>query len=387
MGSLFKSKSQKSTSNSTSTSEPWQPAQGNLKDILGDISSWYDQAQQTGYISPTGDLGSIYQQYLQGLNGAGNQITQGTNNLLNQGMDVTNQALQGYQGLQNGSMNYGTGDIVSGAQGLINNDLLQGQINAVNSGIQRNLQEQAFTGIDRNAVAGGNAGSSRAGVAQAIAARDASEQMANNEANIRANAYNNALNQSQSVLNQNIQNQLTGLQGTAQLGNQIYNNTGNYINTIMGQLAPSLQSAQLQQMIQGQQQTDQIGQRDFLANLISSYYLPVSGSVGGMGGFTTGTGTQTTPGGSTFGSILGAGQAAGNIWNSFSDKRLKKNIKYIGTEAGHKIYTWDWTKRGEEIAGKQPTRGVIAQEVMKTHPDAVTKDPSTGYLVVDYTKL
>lgn len=387
MGSLFKSKSQTSKSSSSSTSEPWKPAQENLKNILGDISNWYDQAQQTGYISPTGDLGSIYQQYLQGLQNTGNQLTTGTNALLNQGMDVTNQALQGYQGLQSGSMNYGTGDIVSGAQGLINNDLLQSQIDAVNRGIQQNLTEQQFTGIDRNAVAGGNAGSSRAGVAQAIAARDASQQMSDQAANIRANAYQNALNQSQSVLNQNIQNQMAGLQGTAQLGNQIYNNTGNYINTIMSQLQPSLQSAQLQQMIQGQQQTDQIGQRDFLAQLISSYYLPVSGSIGGMGGYTTGTGTQTTPGGSTFGSILGAGQAAGNIWQSFSDKRLKKNIKYIGTEAGHKIYTWDWTKRGQEIAGHQPTRGVIAQEVMKTNPEAVSTDPSTGYLIVDYTKL
>lgn len=385
MGSIFKSKSQ--TSKQSSSSSPWEPAQDNLKDILGDISDWYGNAQDTGYISSTGDLSSIYQQYLEGLNNASGSMNSTTNDLLNQGIGGMQNALNNYNNVAGGSLNYSTDDIVKGANGLINNDLIQSQIDATNRGIQQNLTEQQFTGIDRAAAGSGNMGSSRAGVAQAIAARDASQMMADNEASIRSNAYNNALNQSQSVLNSNISNQLQGMAGAGGAAGNLYNQGQQYSQGALSGLNGMLTSAQLQQMIQGQQQTDAIGERDYIADLISQYYLPVSGAIGGMGG--TSIGKTTTPGSSPFQSALGAGAAIGSMYQNFgfSDKRLKKNIEYVGMEGGHKVYTWDWTKRGKEIAGTQPNRGVIAQEVMMTHPEAVTKDPSTGYLKVNYSKL
>lgn len=390
MGSLFKGKSQ--TSTQSTTNEPWKPAQSNLKDILGDISNWYDSAQNTGYISPTGDLNSIYSQYMNALNGSASGISDTTSSLLNSGISGSNSALSGYSNAANGGLNYSTSDIANAASSLYNSNLVNNQIDAANRQIDNTLNESTLTGIDRGAVAGGNMGSSRAGVAQAIALRDANQAKTDNANTITANAYNSAINTAANTLQNNTSTQLAGLAGVGNAANQLYSQGANYGTSVLSGLSGYLNSAQLQQMITAQQQTDAIGNRDYLANLISQYYLPVSGSVAGLG--STSTGKTTTPGTSMFSSILSganmAGSAAssfGSAYNSFSDKRLKKNIEYVGMEAGHKIYTWEWTKRGKELAGHQPNRGVIAQEVMLTHPEAVTRDEKTGFLKVDYTKL
>ena len=68
----------------------------------------------------------------------------------------------------------------------------------------------------------------------------------------------------------------------------------------------------------------------------------------------------------------------------FSDTRLKKNIVKIDTLKGINFYQWDWNEEGIRIgANKHPTFGVLAQEVQKTHPEAV-KTGEHGYLMVNY---
>ena len=70
-----------------------------------------------------------------------------------------------------------------------------------------------------------------------------------------------------------------------------------------------------------------------------------------------------------------------------SDKRLKKNIQYEDTFKGHKYYTWEWNDEGIRVgANKYPGWGVIAQEVQRKNPKAVTEGPH-GYLTVDYGAL
>jgi len=79
------------------------------------------------------------------------------------------------------------------------------------------------------------------------------------------------------------------------------------------------------------------------------------------------------------GAQLGAtvGSSAGK---SLSDRRLKKNIKRIGThKSGVGIYEYDYIWGG----GKQI--GVMAQEVEKVMPDAVFE--IHGFKGVDYAKL
>jgi hypothetical protein len=84
--------------------------------------------------------------------------------------------------------------------------------------------------------------------------------------------------------------------------------------------------------------------------------------------------------------ITGGGSLAGNML-SRSDIRLKTNIKPIGSKAGVNFYSWDWNEDGKRIADpKQPTVGVMAQELQKTHPHLV-EIGSDGFLRVNYDGL
>lgn len=63
---------------------------------------------------------------------------------------------------------------------------------------------------------------------------------------------------------------------------------------------------------------------------------------------------------------------------AFSDRRLKSNIQPLGERNGYQWYSYD-------IFG-QPSVGVMADEVQKIKPEAVSTHPS-GYLMVDYGAL
>jgi len=70
-----------------------------------------------------------------------------------------------------------------------------------------------------------------------------------------------------------------------------------------------------------------------------------------------------------------------------SDIRLKESIEYLGKSSnGHNVYTWNWNDKAIELGIDDPTTGVLAQEIMKTNPDAVTKG-THGYYVVNYNVL
>ena len=78
------------------------------------------------------------------------------------------------------------------------------------------------------------------------------------------------------------------------------------------------------------------------------------------------------------GSGGGGGQGGGGT--QFSDRRLKKNIKQIGTRSdGLGVYEFDY------IWGGARQIGLMAQEVQSVYPGAVSE--SGGYLMVDYSKV
>ena len=93
------------------------------------------------------------------------------------------------------------------------------------------------------------------------------------------------------------------------------------------------------------------------------------------------------------GAQANAGSDDSGKWGAFgtitaalitSDTRLKKNIVKIDTLKGINFYQWEWNEEGIRIgANKYPTFGVLAQEVQKTHPEAV-KTGEHGYLMVNY---
>lgn len=84
--------------------------------------------------------------------------------------------------------------------------------------------------------------------------------------------------------------------------------------------------------------------------------------------------------------VVGAGVSSGAWFGS--DERLKDNIELYDTMPnGVKVYTWEWNETAKSIGADQtPPFGVIAQEIMKTHPDAV-KEGEDGYLRVNYGKI
>lgn len=382
MGGMFKSKSQ--TTKSSEERNPWAPAQGDLKNILGEISNWYDDAKDTGYISSTGDLSGIYSQYLNGLNGISSNVQNTTQDMLNQGMSQ----MQGASDLYNkvGNTQYSAEDIMSQADKYINNDVLDNQINQANKGIYQRLDEQVIPGMEREHLAGGNAGSSRAALQNSLVTRDTNQIATDNAANIRSNAYQSAINTAMNNNQNNTNNMLNGAQGMQSAGNSLFGAGSQYGSAMMSGLAPMLEGAQLQQMIQGAQQADKIGKRDYIADLISQYYLPTVGTIGGMGG--TSTGKQQTPGSSMFNSLLSGGAAAGQIYSAFSDPMLKKNIRKLhDVEDGIGYYEWDWNEEGKKLTGEEHSEGLLAQEVKEKYPEFVSVDPGTGYMKVDYSIL
>jgi hypothetical protein len=110
-----------------------------------------------------------------------------------------------------------------------------------------------------------------------------------------------------------------------------------------------------------------------LAGLGSSTQMQQTGS---------GFGSSVTPGGpSMFQQAAGLVGAAAPFFSS--DKRLKTKIKFVRQLAnGIRWYTWEW----KDKSNKQPTYGVIAQEVQKIKPKAVKTGPD-GYLMVNYGAL
>lgn len=96
-----------------------------------------------------------------------------------------------------------------------------------------------------------------------------------------------------------------------------------------------------------------------------------------------GTTTSTQPKQSELGGIGSLLGGAASIAGLFSDERLKSDIETVGyDESGRRWTTWRYNWEDPRIRHF----GVIAQEVAKAEPDAVSVHES-GYLVVDYSKL
>jgi len=105
---------------------------------------------------------------------------------------------------------------------------------------------------------------------------------------------------------------------------------------------------------------------------------------GVMSAYPTGAFLNSAPAGSvkTSGGIGGLLNTAGTIASirAASDQRLKENIEYVGAQNGHNIYEFSY----KDMPSKR-YRGVMAQEVLETHPEAIYE--KDGFLSVDYGKI
>lgn len=75
------------------------------------------------------------------------------------------------------------------------------------------------------------------------------------------------------------------------------------------------------------------------------------------------------------------GTLAGAGIGKYSDIRLKTNIELVDNINGHNIYTWDWKEQDYGY-----NKGVIAQEILVSVPEAVTI-MDNGYYAVNYNML
>ena len=131
-------------------------------------------------------------------------------------------------------------------------------------------------------------------------------------------------------------------------------------------------------------QQDQEARRAQLVTMANLF-----GGLAGLGSSTqmqqtsSGFGSQGFAGGPSPFSQLVSAAATGAKMYAMSDKRLKTKIKFVRQLAnGIRWYTWEW----KDKSNKQPSYGVIAQEVQKIKPKAVMRGPD-GYLMVNYGAL
>ena len=210
-------------------------------------------------------------------------------------------------------------------------------------------------------------GGSRQGIAEAETNRGFAEQGGQLAAQLRQQGFNTALGAAQNQQGQQ-------LAAAGQLGNlsQQGFNMGQSINQQQQQFG-TMQQAINQALIDAAQ-----GQ---YAGFTGAPGQSLGAMLGALGGANMGqqTSTQTQQPGLFNYLSLGLG--------ALSDIRLKDDIKPAGEIGGVRFYTWNWNETGKRLADpKQPTFGVIADEVAVSHPQHVARG-ADGYLRVNYAGL
>jgi hypothetical protein len=82
----------------------------------------------------------------------------------------------------------------------------------------------------------------------------------------------------------------------------------------------------------------------------------------------------------TINTVAQIGGTAAGIY--FSDRRVKQDIERIGTTPGGLPFY-----RFRFVWSDQIYRGVMADEVLEKFPEAVSRDESSGMLMVDYGRV
>ena len=299
---------------STAQTDPWKPAAAGLKNELARIRSqptWttYGGRQQANFntdqlnqmsgvrdfVGGTGDAMS------RAMFGAGQQALGG----MGQAQDYYSRAMnQGPVQMQ------GAQGVINNAARFANNPYLDSQIQAAMGDVSRGLWENQMPGIAAYAGGSGNLGSSRRGVLESSAIRDASSRAANIATQMRGNAYGQGLSyanqmaQQNAALNmQNRQNQMNAanqMTGMANMGANLMNQGQN----MWGQQNQWLGNVG-QQQFQHQQTGMDIARNDHYLGQMLPYQQSTMGINAGMGPAQAfGTTTSTTPNGGIFGAIM-----------------------------------------------------------------------------------
>lgn len=116
----------------------------------------------------------------------------------------------------------------------------------------------------------------------------------------------------------------------------------------------------------------------------------IAGAMSGVGqtlaqGMIGGAQSAAAAGQNNINNAMGAVQLGMQGYETFSDERLKEGIELVGKRNGHNIYRWRWNEAAAALGLIGRSAGVIAQEVECTHPHAVTE--RHGFKCVDYSAI
>ena len=392
---------QQSTQYQSQSREPWAPAIPALNEALQGAMSAYrntyngpqvagmdpnvtggqDQIlanSRNGYVS--GNATSA----LQGLQGI--FANGGFNPFMQQGADSLKSGMSGLDGVQHNLDPYASGEYLKQGGNPYLDSTIKSAMGDAAQGVNAQFSSAGRYGSGANA----DALASRLGkISTDARMQDYSQQQQNQ---LQANSMLQSLQGLRGSLGQ-------GLAGIGQQGISNLQGAGGHLQ----ELATAQNADAANQMGVGSQRMDY--QQRLIDALNQAPWAKVgnlaqiAGGIGGLGGTSMGysQGQQSQSGGG-LGSILGGGLAglgglgnlfgglgkfmgAGGFASLFSDERLKENIKPVGkSHDGQNIYQYNY----KDDPLKRTTLGLMAQEVEKRRPEAVTRDPFSGFKMVNY---
>ena len=316
---------------------------------------------------------------------------------LQQAMQGTQQAM-GYRPQQVGAAGYNPAQIAGQNLGAYTNPYESQVVQQSLGDLERSRQMQQNQ-LGAQATSARAFGGSRQGIAEAETNRAFAQQAANTASQLRQGGYaqaqglagqdvsymnqaaayntgaqNAAMQANRQAEMQGMSNRLAAASQLGQLGQQAFS-TGQTIQ--QNQMQQGLMQQGLQQALIDAARGQYAGYTGAPAASLNAP-LAALGVAGPNSGSTT-TGTST-PG---LFDYFSAGASAAAL----SDPRLKTNITPRGKVGGVNFYDWNWNDEGKRIADPaQPTFGVMADELQKTHPHLV-KRGEDGYLRVNYNEL
>lgn len=383
--------SKKTTTNEKK--DPWAPAQPALKDALAGATDAFNTTYQGTGVA---DMDPLVKQ---GQNMAVGNAQTGALGGLGSGAIGNFQSVMGNGGLSQMQTNAagGIGQAMGGfqdqlgkAQGYLDPYASGQYLEQTNPYFEKavgNAMQKATEMANRQFSGSGRYGSgAHSGALGDSLGRIATDAYANEYSRQQQNQLG-AIGQMGNFANMGFQGAMGGQNALAGIGQQGIANTGAIAGAIpqlgagMNADAETLMKIGGQNMDYNQQLINAANENPWqnVNNLAN-----VASTIGSLGG----TATKTTKeSGGTAGLIGGIGAGLGGAANlgkflfTASDERLKEDIERVGkTDDGQPIYNFRYKSGGPVVMG------LMAQEVAKKRPEAVARDPETGYLMVDYKK-
>lgn len=346
-------------SKQTTTTELPANQQGNIDQLLSGALDYYNSGGRNFFAGDTvADFDPLQ--------------TQGQNQLVNYangaGQDLINRATS-------------ANDVFLDPNNIFNPSQIpgfQGNVDALTRGFTQNLTENILPSVRGGGTASGQFGGSATGIGEALSVERSNAGLSDSLSDLYLGSYGLGLDS----FNQ-AQNRVPGLFNLGAAPGQITTGVGD------------ARQNQEQAEIGGERERFEFGQNEQM--ILLDFLKNITGGAGQFGGTTTTEGKTTGGSGSPINQGLGGLMSLASLWGgggvgggltqgagtgggmfgsgpTFSDRRLKQNIKRIGMKSGYPWYSFT-------IFGKE-MEGVMADEVPEDFTQVVN-----GYLMVDYSRI